>query len=124
MKAITNNFDKDSDENDALIRAYDEILDKVDKYLPLFDINKFREKLHSGREKFIKLSLEDKKDTVLKVLEGLHDNAVMTKIPEIGLSTPLGFMQFSNGVLLSENARLIYQSPTGLFKKSVKISDL
>ncbi len=124
MKAITNNFDKDSDENDALIRAYDEILDKVDKYLPLFDINKFREKLHSGREKFIKLSLEDKKDTILKVLEGLHDNAVMTKIPTIGLSTPLGFMQFSNGVLLSENARLIYQSPTGLFKKSVKISDL
>ena len=124
MKAITNNFDKDSDENDALIRAYDEILDKVDKYLPLFDINKFREKLHSGREKFIKLSLEDKKDTILKVLEGLHDNAVMPKIPEIGLSTPLGFMQFSNGVLLSENARLIYQSPTGLFKKSVKISDL
>ena len=124
MKTITDNFDKDSDENDALIRAYDEILDKVDKYLPLFDINKFREKLHSGREKFIKLSLEDKKDTILKVLEGLHDNAVMPKIPEIGLSTPLGFMQFSNGVLLSENARLIYQSPTGLFKKSVKISDL
>lgn len=124
MKAITNNFDKDSDENDALIKAYDEILDKVDKYLPLFDINKFREKLHSGREKFIKLSLEDKKDTILKVLEGLHDNAVMPKIPEIGLSTPLGFMQFSKGVLLSENARLIYQSPTGLFKKSVKISDL
>lgn len=124
MKAITNNFDKDSDENDALIKAYDEILDKVDKYLPLFDINKFREKLHSGREKFIKLSLEDKKDTILKVLEGLHDNAVMTKIPTIGLSTPLGFMQFPNGVILSENAKLIYQSPTGLFKKSVKISDL
>ena len=124
MKAITNNFDKDSDENDALIRAYDEILDKVDKYLPLFDINKFREKLHSGREKFIKLSLEDKKDTILKVLEGLHDNAVMTKIPTIGLSTPLGFMQFPNGVILSENAKLIHQSPTGLFKKSVKISDL
>lgn len=124
MKAITNNFDKDNDENDALIKAYDEILDKVDKYLPLFDINKFREKLHSGREKFIKLSLEDKKDTILKVLEGLHDNAVMTKIPTIGLSTPLGFMQFPNGVILSENAKLIYQSPTGLFKKSVKISDL
>lgn len=124
MKAITNNFDKDSDENDALIKAYDEILDKVDKYLPLFDINKFREKLHSGRGKFVELSLEDKKDTILKVLEGLHDNAVRPKIPEIGLSTPLGFMQFSNGVLLSENARLIYQSPTGLFKKSVKISDL
>ncbi len=124
MKAITNNFDKDSDENDALIKAYDDILDKVDKYLPLFDINAFREKLHSGREKFIELSLEDKKDTILKVLEGLHDNAVMTKIPTIGLSTPLGFMQFSNGVILSENAKLIYQSPTGLFKKSVKISDL
>ena len=97
---------------------------KRSKYLPLFDINKFREKLHSGREKFIKLSLEDKKDTILKVLEGLHDNAVMTKIPTIWLSTPLGFMQFPNGVILSENAKLIHQSPTGLFKKSVKISDL
>ena len=113
-----------TDPVEGCIKAYDEILDKVDKYLSLFDINKFREKLRSGREKFVELSLKDKKDTILKVLEGLHDNAVRPKVPEIGLSTPLGFMQFSNGVLLSENARLIYQSPTGLFKKSVKISDL
>lgn len=48
----------------------------------------------------------------------------MQKIKSLGLSTPLGFMQFSSGVPLSENAKLIYQSPTGLFEKRVKISDL
>ena len=124
MKAITNHFDNDSDEDKALIKAYDEILMNVDKYLPLFDINKFRQKLHLGREKFVKLSLNDKKDTILKVLDGLHDNAVMSKVTSIGLSTPLGFMQYPNGISLSENAKLIYQSPTGLFEKRVKISDL
>ena len=102
----------------------DEILTNIDKYLPLFDINKFRDKLHTGREKFINLSLDEKKDTILQVLNGLHDNAVMPKIKSLGLSTPLGFMQFSSGVPLSENAKLIYQSPTGLFEKRVKISDL
>lgn len=125
MKAVTNNFDKDSDENDALIKAYDEILDKVDKYLPLFDINAFREKLHSGREKFIELSLEDKKDIILKVLIGLHDNPATSDLKTLGFSsTELGKMQKNSGIVLSENAKLIYQSPTGLFKKSVKISDL
>ena len=125
MKAITNNFDKDSDENDALIKAYDEILDKVDKYLPLFDINAFRKKLHSGREKFVELSLEDKKDIILKVLIGLHDNPATSDLKTLGFSsTELGKMQKNSGIVLSGNAKLIYQSPTGLFKKSVKISDL
>lgn len=124
MQAITDNCENDTDEEKALIETYDEILTNIDKYLPLFDINKFRDKLHAGREKFINLSLDVKKDTILQVLNGLHDNAVMPKIKSLGLSTPLGFMQFSSGVPLSENAKLIYQSPTGLFEKRVKISDL
>lgn len=124
MQAITDNCENDTDEEKALIETYDEILTNIDKYLPLFDINKFRDKLHAGREKFINLSLDVKKDTILQVLNGLHDNAVMPKIKSLGLSTPLGFMQFSSGVPLYENAKLIYQSPTGLFEKRVKISDL
>ena len=124
MQAITDNCENDTDEEKALIETYDEILTNIDKYLPLFDINKFREKLHAGRGKFVDLPLAEKKDTILQVLNGLHDNAVMPKIKSLGLSTPLGFMQFSSGVPLSENAKLIYQSPTGLFEKRVKISDL
>ena len=124
MQAITDNCENDTDEEKALIEAYDEILTNIDKYLPLFDINKFRDKLHAGREKFINLSLDVKKDTILQVLNGLHDNAVMPKIKSLGLSTELGKLQIPTGVKLSENAKLIYQSPTGLFEKRVKISDL
>lgn len=110
--------------NSDLVEVYDEILEKVDKYLPLFDINKFRMKLHDGRDKFLKLTLSEKQETLLQILNGLHDNPVMEKISQLGLKTPLGFMQFSKGVPLGKDSILVYQSPTGLFEKRVKISDL
>lgn len=126
MRVITGNENSDEQDNiDQLcINVYDEILDKLDKYLPLFDINKFREKLHAAKDKFVKLSINEKRETILQILKGLHDNPVRPKIDSLGLKTPLGFMQFSNGVPLSDKAILIYQSPTGLFEKRVKIANL
>lgn len=122
MKFIT------SDENDLkdqdLIETYDQILDRVNKYLPLFDINGFRDKLMKGRSKFANLSIQDKKKDILELLNGLHDNPVKGHLKNIGLSTPLGQMQFKSGIKLSSQAELIYQSPTGLFEKRVKICDI
>ncbi|NRN90138.1 CRISPR-associated endonuclease Cas9/Csn1 [Lactobacillus helveticus] len=125
MQVITDNLESDKYAiNRAYIDVFDEILEKLDKYLPLFDINKFREKLHLGRDKFIKLSIAEKRETILQILNGLHDNPVMPKIKNLGLTTPLGFMQFSGGITLSKDAVLIYQSPTGLFEKRIKVSKL
>ena len=112
------------DEKKCLLSVYDEILDKMDKYLPLFDINGFRKKLHDGREKFIKMSAENEAEVVKDILRGLHANSEMTKPSGLGLTTALGFMQASRGIKLSDDAVFIYQSPTGLFERRVKVSDL
>lgn len=124
MRIVTNNFTTKDDRSNLLNQAYDEILEKVDKYLPLYDINKFREKLHKGKDKFSKLNIKEKEATLVEILNGLHDNSVMGKLKNIGFSTAFGQMQIPSGITLSPNAKLIYQSPTGLFEKRVKISEL
>ena len=70
------------------------------------------------------LSDMEKQNTLREILKGLHDNPVTGNLKNIGLSTPLGQMQIKSGILLSPEAKLIYQSPTGLFEKRVKISNL
>lgn len=122
-KHIMVNIDH-QDEKKCLLSVYDEILDKMDKYLPLFDINGFRKKLHDGREKFVKLPVEKQAEVVKDILRGLHANSEMTKPSDLGLTTALGFMQASDGIKISDDAVFIYQSPTGLFERRVKVSDL
>jgi CRISPR-associated endonuclease Csn1 len=124
MRIVTNNFTIKDDRSKLLNQAYDEILEKVDKYLPLYDINSFRNKLHKGKDKFSKLNIKEKEATLVEILNGLHDNSVMGKLKNIGFSTAFGQMQIPSGITLSPNAKLIYQSPTGLFEKRVKISEL
>ena len=111
-------------EKECLLSVYDEILDKMDKYLSLYDINGFRKKLHAGRAKFIKLEVAEQAEAIKNVLKGLHANSDMTKLSNLGLSTSLGFMQATDGIKLSDDAVFIYQSPTGLFERRVKVSDL
>ena len=124
MRIVTDNLKKGEDQDQLLVKAYDEILQKVDRYLPLFDIKGFRKSLHTGREKFINFSTIDKKTTLSNILNGLHDNMVEVKMEYLGIKTPLGKMQSSSGITLSPEAVLIFQSPTGLFEKRVKIADL
>jgi CRISPR-associated endonuclease Csn1 len=124
MRIVTGNFTRDEDQDVSLVKAFDELTDKVNKYLPLYDINGFRNKLIAGRDKFIELSLEDKKKVIEEILVGLHDNPAVGNAKSIGIKTPFGFMQMKSGVVLSSDAELIYQSPTGLFEKKVRISDL
>lgn len=124
MRVVTDNLKKGEDQDQLLVEAYDDILQKVDQYLPLFDVNSFRNGLHKGREKFLDLAVNDKKITLTNILNGLHDNLVTPNIKNIGIKTPFGQMNFSSNITLSSNAVLIYQSPTGLFEKRVRIADL
>lgn len=125
----------DADLSQRLIDVYDEILDAVDKYLPLYDKNKFRQGLRNGREKFIALpdfsKVENHKkvatgkvEVLNNILLGLHDNPVLGDLKVLGIKTPFGKLQNPSGTLLSPDAELVYQSPTGLFERRVKISEL
>lgn len=70
------------------------------------------------------MTVKDKKIVLSKVLDGLHDNMVNPDLKNLGIKTPFGKMQSSSGITLSPNAVLIFQSPTGLFEKRVRIADL
>lgn len=55
---------------------------------------------------------------------GLHANALTTDLKVLGIKTKLGQMQVKGGIKLSPDAKLIYQSPTGIFSRAVRVKDL
>lgn len=121
--------------NNRLIKVYDDILDKVNKYFSLYDKNKFRQRLNEGREKFIRLPIDSKfknnkkiavgkREILQNILIGLHDNAGTSELKVLGLATPFGKMQTPKGIILSPNAYLIYQSSTGLFERKVYLNTI
>lgn len=136
LKVIANNKKYESkDENQDLIDVYDEILGVVNKSFELYDINKFRKKLNENRSKFVELPITNiyegvkvvqtgKREVLTEILNGLHANATTGDLTSLGISTPFGKMQVSSGIVLSPQTVLIYQSPTGLFERKIKLSDL
>lgn len=126
---------KSQDENQNMIDVYDEILEKVDQYFELYEINKFRQSLHNRRLEFVDLPVDNqfngkklvsvgKRQTLIDILDGLHANATTKKLSGLKIATPFGKMQVPSGISLSSDTQLIYQSPTGLFERQIKLSDL
>jgi CRISPR-associated endonuclease Csn1 len=47
-----------------------------------------------------------------------------TDLKVLGIKVNLGQMQVKGGIKLSPDAKLIYQSPTGIFSRAVRVKDL
>ncbi|WP_208422517.1 type II CRISPR RNA-guided endonuclease Cas9 [Latilactobacillus fragifolii] len=116
-------------------KVYDEILDQVMHYFPLYDTNQFRAKLLAGKTAFMKLPWKSQWDgnkmvqvgqqAILdRMLIGLHANAAMSDLKVLKITTPFGMLQQPSGVTLSPDTQIIYQSPTGLFERRVALKDL
>ena len=118
---INNEVEVSSNELDEV---YTDICDKINNYFSLYDKRDFRQKLNNAYDIFKKFSIEEKIDILDKILRGLHANADQTSLKELGIKTPLGFFQTKGGIKLSPNAELIYQSPTGLIERRVKLKNL
>ena len=80
--------------------------------------------MNNGFDLFKELSIEEKEDVLNNMLDGLHANASFGNLKKIKVSTPFGQLQVPTGIKLSPNAELIYQSPTGLTERRVKLKDL
>ena len=120
--------------NEELIMVYEEILLVVNKYFELYDISKFRQKLNNGLELFKELPIYNiyennkikkigKLEVLDRILIGLHANAMRTDLSVLGFKD-LGKLQVKGGIKLSPDAKLVYQSPTGIFSRVVKVKDL
>lgn len=120
--------------NEELIAVYEEILLVVNKYFELYDISKFRQKLNDGLEIFKELPIYNiyennkikkigKFEVLNRILIGLHANAARADLSVLGFKD-LGKLQVNGGIKLSPDAKLIYQSPTGIFSRAVRVKDL
>ena len=116
---------KDADKK--LLDIYDQIVNLVEKYFMLFD----SKRLAAGRVAFEKLptlqpvdKMPSKLMIIRRIIQGLHDNAARTDLKAINGSSSFGRLQKRNGIILSPNACLIYQSPTGLFERKVYLNTI
>ena len=123
MKSIESLANKDASDRE-LVAVYEEIVDVVDSRFKIYDTNKFRAKLKDSKKEFEKLSIQDKKIDLLAILDGLHASPMESKLKIIKGATPFGRLQRPSGIVLTENAKLIYQSPTGIFERVVYLRDL
>ena len=63
--------------------------------------------------------------TVLnETFKTLHANASNGDLSLLGLGTGFGRTMLSGGIKLTDEAEIIYQSPTGLFERKVALKDL
>ena len=115
-----------------LTRMYRNIAWQVDHYFRLYKIRKFAEKLQASVEDFAGLPVYKNETSdgkvevlasVLKRLNGAADKG-RTNPTTVKLQSDFGRTLLTNGIVLEDDSSIVYQSPTGLFKRSVKLVDL
>lgn len=104
-----------------MVQVYDEIIKIMKNKYSLFISN--TEKLLEKRDIFCGLSFDEQKIVIWKIIIDLH-NGPFTKIQELGINNKMGTFQTKHGIILTENAIVIYQSPSGLFERKVRLKDL
>ncbi|WP_223875870.1 type II CRISPR RNA-guided endonuclease Cas9 [Paucilactobacillus kaifaensis] len=133
--SMVRNGDSSLTEQITMLDVYQAILEQVDKYFPMYDINGFRGKLKDGITSF--KGLPDKSEyennklvklgeniVINRILIGLHANAATSDLKDLKMNTPFGKMQQMNGITLSSDFKLVYESPTGLFEKVVSLQNI
>lgn len=135
QRLLINRGEKPTTDED-LVNVYGHICTQVNNYFGLFEFNNFRESLVSGKAKFARLPMDDIKDgkgkitcigkwtAMERILQGLHANAAHRDLKDIGINMPFGVFQTKNGIRLTMEAEMIFESPTGLFQRVVKLRDL
>ncbi|GFZ27775.1 type II CRISPR RNA-guided endonuclease Cas9 [Lactobacillus corticis] len=116
--------DEGKSASQRLDNLFDEILNNVKTYNSFYKNGRNIEKLESQRNNFLSLGVSDKELAIKFILSSLKYSKKSKNCPK-GLNLArFGIVQNNSGINLSENAILVYQSPTGLFERRVKISDL
>ena len=116
-------LDKKDILDEELVDVYVNILNQLDDYYELYGDS--RKKLRDRLDLFRTLAVTDKKQVICKLLDALHANSETANLKTVmKIKTPFGQLQRKGGIKLSFDAELIYQSPTGLIERCVKLKDL
>ena len=117
-KYIMNEHDKITDAD--LVEVYDTLS------LKLHTIYAKRQSaqisiLEGGREKFLLLSPEDKCRQIAEILHLFQCNTVTSDLSKIGGASNAGDLKVGNKVSRYSEAKIIAQSPTGLFEQEIDL---
>ncbi len=112
-------------ENDATIseklnKVFEAILDQINTKFVLFNKARVKDKINEGSHKFYQLGISDKIIVIKNLLIACHANASAGYMKQININNT----NINTIVILTDSAKLIYQSPTGMHEVKRKISDL
>lgn len=81
-------------------------------------------KISDNYEGFKALEMNGKKNVLDSFIVGLHSNGQRVTVKEFSKSISFGRIAFRSPVTINDTLQVVHTSPTGLFKKVVKVSDL
>ena len=100
--------------------AFESILEQINSFFTLFNKAKVKEKINNGSHKFYDLNIQDKILVIKNLLVACHANASAGYLKQINVNNTL----VNTVVTLSDSAKFVYQSPSGIHETEKKISDL
>lgn len=132
IKRVQTHQIEESKADYELTRMYRNIAGQVDHYFRLYKIRKFAGKLQASVDDFAGLpvyknEITDGKVEVLMALLKKLNGAISkgkTNLTTVKLQSDFGRTLLTKGIVLEDDSSIIYQSPTGLFERSIKLADL
>jgi CRISPR-associated endonuclease Csn1 len=108
------------------IQLYDVFLKKLssEPYSNLPTIDNIFANLKEKRSYFEELSLSEQCEVLYQILHLMQCNKTSADFTLLGLSANSGKMRMANNFTVDGNIKIIYQSPTGYYKKVIDVKDL
>lgn len=100
--------------------VFNAILTQINSFFTLFNKAKVKEKINNGSHKFYDLNIQDKILVIKNLLVACHANASAGYLKQINVNNTL----VNTVVTLSDSAKFVYQSPSGIHETEKKIADL
>lgn len=124
---LQRNLVKFNPQKEELEEVYSEITRQVQQFFPLYQVRGFCDKLLSVGPDLTQLEAKtdgnklDQRQVIFSIMQGLHANAQSTSFLTV---KNFGSLVLTGGIKLTDQATLIDESPTGLFQRQIRLSDL
>ena len=109
---------------DSLHELYQVFLDKLQKPPYTIRLGAQVETLEKGKEKFHKLSLENKCQVLFEILHLFQCNSIAADLSKVGGPGHAGIMVLSNEISKCNYISIIHQSPTGIYEQEINLKTI
>jgi CRISPR-associated endonuclease Csn1 len=108
------------------IQLYDGFIQKlsVKPYVNLPTIENISAQLKEKKSYFEELSLPEQCEVLYQILHLMQCNKILSNLTLLGLNNNCGEMRMTNNFTFDNDIKIIYQSPTGYYKKVINVKDL